>query len=67
VRGIIAPIDTGDGRREDAMNKVIKCPCGMVVRAADEKELVAQAQRHAREVHAMELTREQALAMAGPE
>jgi predicted small metal-binding protein len=49
------------------MNKVIKCPCGTVVRAADEKELVAQAQRHAREVHAMDLTREQALAMASPE
>ena len=50
-----------------AMNKVIKCPCGTVVRASDEKDLVAQAQRHAREVHAMELTREQVLAMAAPE
>lgn len=49
------------------MTKVIKCPCGMVVRARDEASLVAQAQRHAREVHAMELTREQALAMASPE
>jgi predicted small metal-binding protein len=49
------------------MNKVIKCPCGTVVRADDEEALVAQAQRHAREVHAMDLTREQALAMAAPE
>lgn len=49
------------------MNKVIKCPCGTVVRAADEHTLVAQAQQHAREAHAMELTREQALAMAAPE
>jgi predicted small metal-binding protein len=47
--------------------KVIKCPCGTVVRARDEASLVAQAQKHAREVHAMELTREQALAMASPE
>jgi hypothetical protein len=49
------------------MNKVIKCPCGTVVRARDEESLVVQAQRHAREVHSMELTREQVLAMAGPE
>ena len=49
------------------MTKVIHCPCGFVVRAADEEALVAQAQRHAREVHGMALTREQALAMARPE
>ena len=49
------------------MSKVIKCPCGTVVRARDDETLVAQAQKHAREVHAMELTREQALAMASPE
>lgn len=49
------------------MNKVIKCPCGTVVRAEDDEALVTRAQRHAREVHGMELTREQALAMAAPE
>ncbi len=49
------------------MTKVIQCPCGTVIRASDDDSLVAQAQRHAREVHAMELTREQALAMAAPE
>jgi predicted small metal-binding protein len=49
------------------MNKVITCPCGTEVRAPDEAALVAQAQRHAREAHAMELTREQVLAMARPE
>lgn len=49
------------------MTKIIKCPCGTVVRARDDESLVAQAQQHAREVHQMELTREQALAMAGPE
>lgn len=49
------------------MTKVIKCPCGTVVRAGDEESLVSQAQKHAREVHAMDLTREQVLAMAGPE
>ena len=49
------------------MGKIIKCPCGTVVRARDEESLVSQAQQHARDVHAMELTREQVLAMASPE
>jgi predicted small metal-binding protein len=49
------------------MTKIIRCPCGTVVRARDDESLVAQAQQHAREAHQMELTREQALAMAGPE
>ena len=49
------------------MNKVIVCPCGFVLRADDESELVAQAQKHSTDVHDMELTEEQALAMARPE
>ena len=49
------------------MSKVIKCPCGRVVRARDDEALVTQAQKHARDAHAMELTREQVLAMAAPE
>ncbi len=49
------------------MSKIIRCPCGTVVRARDDEALVAEAQRHARDVHAMELTREQVLAMASPE
>ena len=49
------------------MTKIIRCPCGTVVRGRDDEALVAQAQKHAREAHAMDLTREQALAMAGPE
>ena len=49
------------------MSKIIRCPCGTVVRARDDESLVAQAQQHARDVHAMELTREQVLAMASPE
>ena len=48
------------------MGKVIQCPCGYVVRAEDENSLVAEAEKHAREVHGMKLTREQALAMARP-
>jgi predicted small metal-binding protein len=49
------------------MTKVIQCPCGTVIRAEDDETIVSQAQRHAKDVHAMELTREQVLAMAIPE
>ena len=49
------------------MSKVIQCPCGTVIRAKDDDTLVVQAQRHAKDVHAMDLTREQVLAMASPE
>jgi predicted small metal-binding protein len=46
--------------------KVINCECGYVVRGETDDELVASAQRHAREAHGMEITREQALALAEP-
>jgi predicted small metal-binding protein len=49
------------------MNKVINCDCGYVVRGSTDDELVANAQTHARDVHNMDITREQALAMAQPE
>lgn len=49
------------------MNKVIHCPCGYVVRADTEEELVVKAQEHAKETHDMELTAEQAQAMSRPE
>jgi predicted small metal-binding protein len=38
-----------------------------VVRGNNDDELVADAQKHAKEVHKMDITREQALAMAQPE
>lgn len=44
----------------------IECPCGTVLRGADEEAVVAQAQAHAKSVHDMELTDEQARAMARP-
>lgn len=43
------------------------CDCGHVMRGETDDELVANVQKHAREVHDMELTREQILAMAQPE
>ena len=46
------------------MAKVMLCDCGQVVRGGTDDELVANVQKHAREVHDMEITREQVLAMA---
>lgn len=48
------------------MEKVIHCPCGFVVKAETDDQLVSEAQKHATEVHQMDLTREQALSMAKP-
>ena len=49
------------------MAKVINCECGFTVRGETHDELVEAAQAHAREVHGMELTREQALSLAVPQ
>jgi predicted small metal-binding protein len=49
------------------MTKFINCDCGRVVRGDSDDELVAAAQKHAREAHGMELTREQVLSLAVPE
>ena len=54
-------------RKELAMAKLFTCQCGVVLRGNTDDELVANAQRHAREVHKMEVTREQVLAMARTE
>lgn len=49
------------------MQKVIHCPCGFVVKAESDEALVAKAQQHAKEAHDMDLSRDQALAMAKPQ
>jgi predicted small metal-binding protein len=46
------------------VGKAIQCSGGTAL--WDEDELVSKAQQHAKELHGMELTREQALAMAKP-
>lgn len=46
--------------------KVIQCPCGYTLQGRSDDEVVAAAQEHARTVHEMALSREQALAMARP-
>lgn len=48
------------------MEKVINCPCGFVLKGGSDEEVVVKAQAHAKEVHQMDLSREQALAMARP-
>ena len=49
------------------MAKIMQCDCGHVVRGETDNELVANVQKHAREVHDMEITREQVLAMSQQE
>lgn len=48
------------------MEKIVECPCGAVVRASSDDELIGQVQAHASEVHDMEMSREQVLEMARP-
>ena len=48
------------------MQKVITCPCGFIVTAESDEQLVERARQHAKEVHQMDLSAEQALAMAHP-
>ncbi len=46
--------------------RAINCPCGTTLTGADEDEVIAQAQRHAREVHDQALSDEQARSTARP-
>jgi predicted small metal-binding protein len=48
------------------MTKQVSCDCGKTIREDSDDQLVKSVQQHAREVHAMELTREQVLGMARP-
>ena len=46
--------------------KQVSCDCGTIIREETDEKLVTAVQTHAREVHKMELTREQVLSMAEP-
>ena len=48
------------------MKKVIQCPCGSVIEGQNDDDVVKKAQEHAKTTHGMDLSREQALAMAKP-
>lgn len=47
-------------------DQVIQCPCGVVLTAEDVASVIAEAQVHARQVHQMDLSDEDARAMARP-
>lgn len=47
-------------------DRLIECPCGVVLTAEDLERVVSAAQEHAREVHEMELSDDDARAMARP-
>ena len=47
-----------------ATKKVIRCDCGFIARGATEDELFEVIRKHVKEVHGVEMSREQALAMA---
>ncbi len=47
-------------------SKVLECPCGAVITGANDDDIVAKAQKHAKETHDMEMSREQALSLARP-
>ncbi len=44
----------------------IECPCGTVLRSDDVDDVVAEARQHAKSVHDMDLSEEQARSMARP-
>ena len=46
------------------VDKVLHCHCGFEARAADEKGLVAEVQRHAHQEHGMALSHDEALLLA---
>lgn len=46
--------------------KVIECSCGTLIEGGSSGDVVAKAQSHAKEVHDMKLSDEQALSMARP-
>lgn len=48
-----------------AIELVVRCDCGFEARGAED-ELVRAVQKHGQEAHNMQVTREQALAMASP-
>lgn len=46
--------------------KKVDCDCGATIEEHSDDALVAAVSKHAKDVHAMELTREQILSMAEP-
>lgn len=55
-----------EGWEELMAAKKVTCDCGKTMREPDEEKLITTVQKHAKDVHNMELTKEQVLAMAEP-
>ena len=53
------------GRQPSKIELIVRCDCGFEARG-DEAKLVPLVQRHGREAHNMEVSRQQVLAMARP-
>jgi predicted small metal-binding protein len=51
---------------EVVSGKIIECPCGTVLRGDDDEAVVAAAQAHAKTIHDMDLSDEQAQSMVAP-
>lgn len=47
-------------------DRIIECPCGVVLTGVDTDEVVRDAQQHAKDVHQVELSDEDARSMARP-
>jgi hypothetical protein len=45
---------------------VIECSCGAIITGVNDDDIVAKAQKLAKEAHDMEMSREQAMSLAGP-
>jgi predicted small metal-binding protein len=54
------------GKEQDGVVMVVSCACGVVMRGRED-ELVPMVQKHARESHNMNPTREDVLSRARPE
>ncbi len=48
------------------MAKVVNCPCGDVIKANTDDELVRLVPQHGKDIHSQEVKREDVLAMAQP-
>ena len=48
------------------MAKVVNCPCGETIKAETDAELVGLVQKHGKEVHSQDVSREDALGMVQP-
>jgi|GEM_PF-3452355 len=64
-RGVRTSPGQGPNREATMIRKTVRCYCGYAAEGEDD-ELVTAVQTHVRDVHRMEYTREEVLAIAEP-